>query len=736
MSRNRAQLALGPLALALILTDLALAQGPRWVHRQGGEAHGVHFPTSSVGAIAEDGGRIRYWDDPNQEWVQAFTDLASRDDLKGIFFLDEDRGWAVGLGGTVLQTTDSGRNWTRIATILDYSDDPKPAELWDILMTSTGAGWVVGSDGVIAQTSNNWQSWSVPTQLQGVIAGFGGTDPEDPYDIKILFDGTIVVAADWGATYRRDPSTQLWSRIPIAVGGPCDPSGGSYLELWSLDFIPGTDDGWCVGGNGTNGGQLYQTTNGGASWTRYTQIDTLSTGGLLGSICGVPEPAPSGCQVPTQYACVVLPSANGQPATALSAGYESSIHRWYPANSSSRLVYDICTQSCTEFSSAGPYWVQEQSTVGSGISSALPPMSALHSLKTVVNGQDVVEAWVVGRHGLIQYSSDRGATWAKQGTDHVNRHVAGDFLSATTGVTIGQGRMIKRTTNAGLTLTPVYPSSQLTVADTKLDGIDIALSSAGYGVAVGEQYECDGTVSRIVPTWVALTTDGGSTWTPWTGALPGTTVELHPCGTIPGSNTVFIAGRCSTGPYLATITHSGGSWGAWTQQTFTRSTAGRTIKAADFIQVGSAIHGVVVGTREDPTETGLAMYTENGGSSWINIPVTSAVNGSDHLAVAIGTSLDQVRVTTSNGKLLERQTNGDLEVETVSIPANVVLRGLDYKAGTWVACGDKGTVLLRSGSSWTSPKSQTSTVLYSVSFDAADHGFLIGLQSFLGEYTD
>jgi hypothetical protein len=218
--------------------------------------------------------------------------------------------------------------------------------------------------------------------------------------------------------------------------------------------------------------------------------------------------------------------------------------------------------------------------------------------------------------------------------------------------------------------------------------------------------------------------------------LPGAAVELTTCGTIPGSNTVYVAGRCSTGPYLATATYSGGSWSGWTQQAFTRSSTGRTILAADFIQVGSAIHGVVVGTREDPAEGGLAMYSSDGGANWINIPIESAAEGADFLAVAIGTSLDQVRVTTSNGKLLERQTNGNLDVETVTIPAGVVLRGLDYKSGTWVACGDGGTVLLRTGSTWTTPKSQTSTRLNAVVFDAADHGFVIGQQSHLAEYTD
>ena len=116
--------------------------------------------------------------------------------------------------------------------------------------------------------------------------------------------------------------------------------------------------------------------------------------------------------------------------------------------------------------------------------------------------------------------------------------------------------------------------------------------------------------------------------------------------------------------------------------------------------------------------------------------VNSAGNGADYLGVAVISTLDDMRVTTSNGKILKRDTNGVLVPESLSIPSSVALRGITDRAGTRVACGDNGTVLMNTGSGWTTAKSQNSETLYSVCFDAADHGFVIGQQALLAEYSD
>src|SRR5438270_14026305 len=34
--------------------------------------------------------------------------------LRGVYFLDQNRGWVAGSGGTLLETIDGGQNWRRL----------------------------------------------------------------------------------------------------------------------------------------------------------------------------------------------------------------------------------------------------------------------------------------------------------------------------------------------------------------------------------------------------------------------------------------------------------------------------------------------------------------------------------------------------------------------------------------------------------------------------------------------
>ena len=56
--------------------------------------------------------------------------------LHAVFFLDENRGWAVGSKGTLLATVDGGKSWQ--AGISTYGD-----VLRDIYFTDDQNGWLL-----------------------------------------------------------------------------------------------------------------------------------------------------------------------------------------------------------------------------------------------------------------------------------------------------------------------------------------------------------------------------------------------------------------------------------------------------------------------------------------------------------------------------------------------------------------------------------------------------------------
>ena len=79
----------------------------------------LHFTDSLRGWVAGDSGLIFYTSDGGVNWTQQETN--TKDKLMKIFFLDEDRGWAVAwdevgfdtfYGTDILQTTNGGENWS------------------------------------------------------------------------------------------------------------------------------------------------------------------------------------------------------------------------------------------------------------------------------------------------------------------------------------------------------------------------------------------------------------------------------------------------------------------------------------------------------------------------------------------------------------------------------------------------------------------------------------------------
>ena len=82
-------------------------------------------------------------------------------EVRDIFFLDADRGWAVGDRGVLLRTSDGGRNW-------QLSDSPVNCRLESVHFVDEAHGWAVGgwthpythqTTGVVLATRDGGQRW-------------------------------------------------------------------------------------------------------------------------------------------------------------------------------------------------------------------------------------------------------------------------------------------------------------------------------------------------------------------------------------------------------------------------------------------------------------------------------------------------------------------------------------------------------------------------------------------------
>ena len=212
--------------------------------------------------------------------------------LHALYFLDEERGWAVGGSGALISTRDGGKTWTvmrrptedalrdiyfadeergwlvceRSIYLLKEKDEPRTyllktvdggatwrrvnvtvrdvdARLVRALFTTEGRAWAFGEAGALYTTRDGGGTWfrqRVPTQhlllggdflnaAEGWLVGAGGV---------------VLQTSDGGETWRAGEGSSLKGVRFTAV---------SFIDRWR---------GWAVGA----AGRVFATTDGGRNW--------------------------------------------------------------------------------------------------------------------------------------------------------------------------------------------------------------------------------------------------------------------------------------------------------------------------------------------------------------------------------------------------------------------------------------------------------------------------------------
>lgn len=206
-----------------------------------------------------------------------------------IQFVDASTGWAVGDEGAVVGTTDGGATWSNMSVLTFETMNA----LW---FTSASAGVVVGTDGLLIRTTNGGSSWtSVRSHTSMNLHAVNFADAQ--VGIAVGDSGTMVRTTDGGATWQLLPSvtpqplSSVWMASP-SVGFALGQSNDSRFQSLILKSTDGgaswniqggipivsprricfndPSHGWITGVQSTfpqlNGGWVYSTVDGGASW--------------------------------------------------------------------------------------------------------------------------------------------------------------------------------------------------------------------------------------------------------------------------------------------------------------------------------------------------------------------------------------------------------------------------------------------------------------------------------------
>jgi photosystem II stability/assembly factor-like uncharacterized protein len=157
--------------------------------------------------------------DGGASWVRQIVPV--REDLIHLDFINDDKGWVVGAGGTILFTRDGGKNWTKQPSGTQIT-------LYHVDFRNERVGWAVGERGTVLRTTDGGETWvSVPVPVRSTLLSVTFVDEDQGWIVGR--GGIILRSEDGGLTWVRQESRTKQNLYALFI----DKKGG-----------------WAVGGDG------------------------------------------------------------------------------------------------------------------------------------------------------------------------------------------------------------------------------------------------------------------------------------------------------------------------------------------------------------------------------------------------------------------------------------------------------------------------------------------------------
>jgi photosystem II stability/assembly factor-like uncharacterized protein len=176
--------------------------------------------------------------------------------LHAVFFLDQNRGWAVGSKGTFLATVDGGRTWRQ-------KQKPTDDNLNDIYFSDDKNGWLVCEKNIYElKTKDEPRTYLMNTNDGGATwakININGADV-DARLVRAVFTrgGRGWVFGEAGTAYATIDSGLTWKHLQLPTRHLL--LGGTFID---------EDRGWLVGAGAT----IIQTSDGGDTWHVSRLVD-------------------------------------------------------------------------------------------------------------------------------------------------------------------------------------------------------------------------------------------------------------------------------------------------------------------------------------------------------------------------------------------------------------------------------------------------------------------------------
>ncbi len=245
------------LLLLFLLCQMAVPASSNWSRQSSGTfawLHAVYFLDENRGWAVGGNGALVATRDGGKSW--AAMRRPTEDALRDLYFADERQGWLVCERSIYLlkekdeprtylmRTTDGGATWQRV----NVTNKDADARLVRALFTTKGRGWAFGEAGALYTTRDGGGTWArqrVPTQHLLLGGAFHNADE----GWLVGAGATVLQTADGGETWRAGTVV----------------SGVRSMRFTAVSFVDRMR-GWAVG----MGGRVFATTDGGRNWRAQT----------------------------------------------------------------------------------------------------------------------------------------------------------------------------------------------------------------------------------------------------------------------------------------------------------------------------------------------------------------------------------------------------------------------------------------------------------------------------------
>jgi photosystem II stability/assembly factor-like uncharacterized protein len=577
----------------------------------------VHTIDPNVAFASGDLGTILKTTNGGRNWTQQTSGAVAN--LRGICFVDANRGFAVGDQGVVLRTTNGGANW-----IYQKLVGTSSVTFYGVSFSSATSGTIVGDYGSIFQTYDGGATWTqrIITPLMTINA------------ISYLDQNNGAFVGSLGTIYGTKDGGLHWNRLYSALESP------TAQQLLAVSFSD-VSHGTAVGEFGT----ILRTTNGGTSWfpqqsgTRFHLRAVRFIDNNNGFATG-------------DQGLIIGTTDGGETWTEREFGLTS----WFAGLRFSSATTGLMVGSdgmMMRTTDAGKTWTYQ---IGG-------PRIPLYGVRFVGTTKGIA----VGYQGSIYGTIDGGLTWQAAVSNSTNELRGIDYVDQNNLVVVGDKGAILRSTDGGTS----WKDQTIPVkADSSYWFSGVALTPGGDGLAVGRLDSLLVSYPQYIYTSrsaVMRTTDGGRTWVRnvvrWNRQLNAVSFG--------GLNVVTAVGE---GGLIIRSTDRGATW---IQQT---SGSSAPLNAVSFAgtDVGFAVGngGVVLQTAD-----GGATWTKQQSATTMDLKGVWTMNGINVVAVGGGGTV----IVSNNSGTTWTGVATDATVDLFAVHFS------DIDRGTIV--GDKGMVL-------------------------------------------